>query len=69
MYVVLCRLHHLGPTSIVSFLDDFTRKTLIYLIKKKCEVIEVFKLKRTYGGGEYVSAESRCYGKKKEYFI
>lgn len=61
-----------GNRYFVSFIDDYTRKTWIYLIKSKSEVIEVFrkfkamvsrqtggyiKVLRSDGGGEYVSAE------------
>jgi transposase InsO family protein len=56
----------------VSFIDDYTRKTWIYRIKAKSEVLEVFrkfkvvvyrqtgkyiKVLRSDGGSEYVSAE------------
>lgn len=61
-----------GNKYFVTFIDDFTRKLWIYLIKRKNEVLGVFKkfkvlvekqsgqnieILRTDGGGEYVSTE------------
>nr|KYP68042.1 Retrovirus-related Pol polyprotein from transposon TNT 1-94 [Cajanus cajan] len=61
-----------GNRYFVSFIDDFSRKLWIYLIKRKSEVLEVFekfkvlvernsgqliKVLRTDGGGEYMSRE------------
>ena len=57
-----------GNSYVVSFIDEFTRKMWIYLIKQKSEVFNIFKkfkllsekqsnevikVLRTEGGGEY----------------
>jgi transposase InsO family protein len=61
-----------GNRYFVSFIDDFSRKLWVYLIKKKSDVLDVFikfksmverqsghkiKVLRTDGGGEYVSKD------------
>lgn len=61
-----------GNKYFVSFIDDFSRKLWVYLIKKKSDVLDVFmkfksmverqsglklKVLRSDGGGEYVSKE------------
>ena len=61
-----------GNRYFVSFVDDFSRKLWVYLIKKKSDVLDVFikfksmierqsghkiKVLRTDGGGEYVSRD------------
>ena len=61
-----------GNNYFVSFIDEFTRKMWIYLIKQKSEVFNIFKkfkllsekqsdkvikVLRTDGGGEYNSHE------------
>ncbi|XP_019439043.1 PREDICTED: uncharacterized protein LOC109344742 [Lupinus angustifolius] len=67
--------HSLGNNKyFITFTDDFTRKTWVYLIRRKCEVFSIFvKFKaqverqsgqklvtlRTDGGGEYLSNEMK----------
>jgi len=65
-----------GNSYFVSFIDEFTRKMWIYLIKQKNEVFNIFKkfklwsekqsdkvikVLRTDGGGEYNSHESQVF--------
>ena len=61
-----------GNRYFVTLIDDFTRKTWIYIIKRKSDVFNIFKkykayienqssrkikVLRTDGGGEYTSKE------------
>lgn len=63
-----------GNRYFVTFIDDFTRKVWVYLLKRKSEVFETFKrfkalvekqserkikMLRSDGGGEYVSDDFR----------
>ena len=72
MYVAPCLLHHSVGMYTISFIDDFSRKTWIYFLKKKDEVFGKFKdfkalienhtntkikTLRSDNGGEYTSKE------------
>lgn len=73
----LIEVESLGASKyFVTFIDDATRKTWVYMLKRKSEVFEIFqkfhalvereterKLKclRTDNGGEYTSAEFQNY--------
>jgi len=65
-----------GSHYILTFIDDFTRKTWVYFLKNKSEVFEKFcnfkalvenqsgqhiKVLRTDRGGEYISKEFLCF--------
>jgi hypothetical protein len=44
MCLDLCRFHHwVNLVYYVSFIDDFSRNTWIYFLRKKSEVFENFK--------------------------
>ena len=66
----------LGIKWFVTFIDDFTRMTWLYMIKHKIEVFKIFQVfhrivqtqfsakiqvLRSYNGGEYVNQEFRHY--------
>lgn len=67
-----------GSLYYVTFIDDFSRKTWIYLLKTKDEVFDKFqefkaevenltgkkvKILRSDNGGEYTSKELVAFGK------
>ncbi|GJY33553.1 gag-pol polyprotein [Tanacetum coccineum] len=69
-----------GARYFVSFIDDYSRRCWVYLIKKKSDVFEVFKVYkarvelnsrkkikclRTYNGGEYTGDEFDTFCKQK----
>ena len=71
---------HGGAKYFVSFIDDFSRKSFVFFMKKKSEVFEHFKTFRSMlktqkqikikrlrsdGGGEFISTEFKDFLKKK----
>ena len=79
MYVDQCKLLHLEGILIFPFIDDYSRKNWIYLLKKKKKVFEKFKefkdlvenlsqkrikTLRSYNGGEFTSGEFNEYWKE-----